>query len=883
MITVNNRPAIARLAAKSLAANRTRNLIAVAAIALTSLLFTALFTIALSVVDTTQQQTFRQVGGDFHGSFKDLTSELVEQLQTDPLIQKSGRRLMLGFPEEAPFNKAQVEVSYMDESYATGGFCVLVAGRLPAEGTNEMACDTRVLGLLGITPELGAPVTLTYKLGGNTGKPVEVTSTFTLSGWWEYDPIKTASMVVVPRSYAESTLAAYTSADPRTDNTGKWTLEVYFKNSHNIEENLRTILANHGYQCDDSGKDNYIGIGVNWAYLSTQLNSGADPLTTAGLIAVLAVIVLTGYLIIYNVFQISVSNDIRFYGLLKTIGTTPRQLRRLVRRQALILSAVGIPIGLVLGYVVGVWLAPFTLLTISASSFTVSANPIIFLGAALFALVTVLISCAKPGRIAGKVSPVEAVRYTEGGSPKIKRTRRRRQNGGKPFGMALANLGRSPKKTVLAVVSLSLAAVLMQVTYSFAFGFDMDKYLRNRVVCDYVLSDAGYFQFRTNGELSEADIQAVDATGLAAASGRVSYADVYCYEPEENYRARMAGYTGGSDLDTYLQTAERDAAGNLINIGFVYGFSDFALDHVQVLAGDIAALRDPGQKAVAAVYNTDDYNQPVGVSNFAHLGETIPLRYVDSWELYDTRTGQAVTDPVSADEEYYNNRPLTYHEEEYTVVAEIVVPNPMGLRFFGNPTFAMNEQLIAADGDTQLLNYLIDTTPENETALGDFLEDYTTNVNLVLDYESKQGAVEQFEQLRGMFLLIGGALCAVVAVVGVLNFLNTILTSILTRRREFAMLQAVGMTGRQLKTMLMVEGVAYAALAAALSLVLSLGVGALMQHSVEQVIWFFTYRFTLLPLLVLTPLFGALGVLLPLVSYHFTNRQSLVERLRVTE
>ena len=66
-------------------------------------------------------------------------------------------------------------------------------------------------------------------------------------------------------------------------------------------------------------------------------------------------ILLTGYLIIYNVFQISVAGDIRFYGLLKTIGTTPRQLKRIIRIQALSLSAAGIPLGLLLGW--GRWAA----------------------------------------------------------------------------------------------------------------------------------------------------------------------------------------------------------------------------------------------------------------------------------------------------------------------------------------------------------------------------------------------------------------------------------------------------------------------------------------------------------------------------------------------
>ena len=94
--------------------------------------------------------------------------------------------------------------------------------------------------------------------------------------------------------------------------------------------------------------------GVNWAYASSEV----DFTTIAMLAGILLLIVFSGYMIIYNIFYISVSKDIRFYGLLKTIGTTNRQLKKLVRRQALILGLIGTPIGLILGYVVSVFVTP---------------------------------------------------------------------------------------------------------------------------------------------------------------------------------------------------------------------------------------------------------------------------------------------------------------------------------------------------------------------------------------------------------------------------------------------------------------------------------------------------------------------------------------------
>lgn len=886
MIRVSNRHCIRRLSLKSMWASRTRNIVAIAAIALTTLLFTALFTIGMCLNATLQQETFRQIGSDMHGGFKDVTAAQADELSSDPLVVKSGRRLMLGYPTAVPFNKVHVEVSYMDEIYAKSAFCTPEHGTLPAEGTDEIACDTRILSLLGITPEVGAKVTLPYLLGENTASPISVTDTFTLSGWWEYDPASMASMALVSRSYAENVLQEYSST-PRSDSTGKWALTVYLKSTAHIRSDLCTILARHGYQCDDPSAENFIDIGVSWAYLSSALQSQADPSLIFGLVAIMVVIVLTGYLIIYNVFQISVSNDIRFYGLLKTIGTTGRQLRRIVRLQAISLAIPGIAIGLVLGYGIGCALVPIILSTTSLSNTAYSTSPMIFVGAAVFSLLTVLFSCAKPGRAAARVSPVEAVHYTEGANIQSRKITRNAKNKVTPFTMAVANLGRSRKKTVLVIISLSLAALLMQMTYTLAVGFDMDKYLKNQVVSDFVLSDAGYFQSRSDASFDEAAIEAVQQTGLTTESGSVYSASARCFEPEEMYRDFYGRSLSEQELDDALKDIERDIKGNVNTNCDLYAMEPFALKQMGLLDGNLDALSDPAQNAIAAVYQTGDYGSAINTSNYVKVGDTVTLRYVDEWETYDDRTSETV-DPSElkeADDEYYHVREKRWHEVEYTVVACVTVPKAMSQRSYSGPQFVLNPDVLRRDAgdDMRLLNYLCNTSTENAETMEQFLADYTTNVNAGLDYESKARYINQFSQTRNMFLLVGGALSVVVAVIGVLNFLNAVLTSILSRRREFAVLQSIGMTGNQLVKMLINEGLWYAALTAVLTLALSLLAGGILQNIVSKMLWFFTYRFTVFPLMLVLSLFAILASIIPTVVYHFVSRQTIVERLRETE
>ena len=490
---VKNRRCIRTLSFRQLKASKSRNLIAVFAIALTTLLFTSLFTIALSINDGFQQSNFRQCGGWNHGSFKYLTEEQFDQIKTDPLIQEWGLRRFVGMPDDIPFNKSHVEVGYSDATQAHWMYCDPIEGALPQEGTDQAATDTRVLELLGVEPELGAQFTVTFPVDGHT-----TTQTFTLCGWWEYDEAVVANHILIPLSRAQQIYdeVGLIPGQAKDGMTGSWNLDVMFKNSLNIDQNMKQVLANFGYQDESPADgDNYIRTGVNWGYSASQLAENIDPGTILAIAAMLLLIVFTGYLIIYNVFQISVANDIRFYGLLKTIGTTPSQISRMIRLQALLLSLLGIPLGLVGGWFVGGALTPVIISRLDGIVSLVSLNPAIFIVSSLFSLFTVLLSCYRPGKIAAKVSPVEAVRYTEGSN--IKRKKKRSVKNLSLFSMAKSNLGRNRTKTVVTVLSLSLAVVLLNLTVTFTNGFDMDKYLANFVTSDFVLADARYFQTGT--------------------------------------------------------------------------------------------------------------------------------------------------------------------------------------------------------------------------------------------------------------------------------------------------------------------------------------------------------------------------------------------------
>lgn len=133
------------------------------------------------------------------------------------------------------------------------------------------------------------------------------------------------------------------------------------------------------------------------------------------------------------------------------------------------------------------------------------------------------------------------------------------------------------------------------------------------------------------------------------------------------------------------------------------------------------------------------------------------------------------------------------------------------------------------------------------------------------------------------FALLGGLLCAIIGIVGVLNFINAMMTSILSRQREFAVLQSIGMTGRQLKAMLIWEGLLYTLGSGLISLLLSAAVNPLAGALLEKAYWFFSYSYTLTPVLLAMPVFMLLGFTIPCIMYGQAARHSIVERLRNTD
>ena len=196
-------------------------------------------------------------------------------------------------------------------------------------------------------------------------------------------------------------------------------------------------------------------------------NQPLDPSVLAMGAVFVILFIFCGYLLIYNVFDIAVMQDIRRYGLYRTIGMSRRQVKQLINRQALWLSCIGIPLGLVIGF---------------------------FIGAALLTALTVFVSTRKPVRKAANTPPIEAFRFVENDA--ARQSTRRSAPGASLSRLAWSNLGRSRRRTAFIMVSLTLCVVLLNCVGTAAQSVDVEKQVDYMIRTDYSVVNA----VSTNGQ-----------------------------------------------------------------------------------------------------------------------------------------------------------------------------------------------------------------------------------------------------------------------------------------------------------------------------------------------------------------------------------------------
>lgn len=320
MRNVSNKKIIRILSLRTMKEKRWKNLIAVLAIALTTLLFTALFTAGSSMMSSLQEATMRQVGTSAHGGYKYLTLEEYERVKSAGGYKDISYDIIAGFGCNPELNGMQTEVRYGEDQQAKWSFSYPEEGKMP-EKRNECAASSKVLEALGVPLKTGEKVNIAISSYDAEGNEVIFEEEFTLSGFWYSNDASRAQEFWISREWLDENIDLLSeNYNQRMKEkglfqpTGSLQAGIWFDSSFDIETQMEELTRRAGFSEDE------IDISVNWAYGAARV----DGFTLLLGIGLLFLIILSGYLIIYNIFYINVTIDIRYYGLLKTIGATGR-------------------------------------------------------------------------------------------------------------------------------------------------------------------------------------------------------------------------------------------------------------------------------------------------------------------------------------------------------------------------------------------------------------------------------------------------------------------------------------------------------------------------------------------------------------------------------
>ena len=824
---VKNKAYIRRLAKSILNANKSRRNILLLAIALTSILFTSLFSVALGLGKSMETQTMKTIGTISHGSFKELSDKDVEILTHDKDIKDFSVREKVGILDD---EKISAELSYMDKKGFEWSLIEKVKGKFP-EKENQVFIDIATAKKLGYKGEIGEEIEIPYSIEKPyTGEIIEKKSDkFIISGTFQ-NPIDSnvgVGQIYLSKAYVDKLSLPENNKD----------VEVMLKNSFMIRDKLLNIAERNGYKVADNPghlSDKEIRIGVNFAYLLSG-DSSFDFKTFLPFLAFLILVMVAGYLIINNIFKISVNEDIKLLGLLKTIGMTRPQIKKLIHLESLAASLPAIIVGDIVGISIGKIIlnkifANNEMLTDVKLSLTVIILIILFSTA--FTLLTVFLSVMRPARYAAKVSPIEASRYNE---TTIK----------KKYKIENITLGKLARRQVFSnkfrfvsiVLSISLSAVILNSVLTYTGNIDLEKGVSDVIATDYNIASPKYFRYMYSGSEDGINEKFIDEI--------------------ENHK----GYKGGGALYYY---------------GYEHTYPDIKIeDHriAPILFGIDEFLINK-QKITEGDFDKDKWQ----TGNYVMLGE-----YGDKKSAF--KTGDKIKINVK-------NK-----VKEVQVMGKVEYNFSNGLRYFpvikedvndkSSPTLDLEyiymnpNEYKKLTGDKSIMSYGFDVEKSEKENFDKLLKSFENEPGF--SYDSRDLQIKSTKEFKNLIEFAGYSLSIVLFLISVLNFINVIATEILRNMVNLSILEAIGMTKKSIKIYLVKKNLIYSFCGLVCSFIIMLLVDQyILIDFMEQTKWT-SFRFVIRPLILVNFANIIIGIIFTCKFYEKHSQNSLVGRIKSLE
>lgn len=818
------REAIHNLWMNSFKSNRRRNLFVILALALTTLLISSVIGLGMSFMEANNKQTIQRVGTIADANLNNLSNKQVDILKRDSSVEVVGEQQTIGTVDSQRLKneKVQMALHWYNEDEWTGLRKEAIndfTGKLPKK-ENELMAPIAALKELGISqPKVGQKISLPCLIDGEIYQ-----KNFTLSGYYKEYVIAR----VVDFSYI---LVSDQFAEKYSTPANNKTYSIKYKDSSNLTQQNKTIAKklklNETQEIKPTLKENNES--------STSIFFGVGMF--------LAIILISGGLLIYNVLYISIANDIRFYGLLKALGTTKRQLRKIIFYQSLLLSAFGIPLGLIIGFSVSHLFIPFVMKATNYSeAVVVSTRPLIYIGAGIFSLVVMLFSSIKPANYAAKVSPVLAINFTES---KVKKNNVRSRNGGKLYLMAWRNIFRDKKRAIVVIVSMTLGITSFVAVNSIVKSIDFENFVISEMDYDVMISPS-YNQ--SDGAVSdtqklEKEQVSQQLTQLINQTDDITEVHIYYSSPI---------------LVTYNEEK----------------FSDYIRSYNQYFK-----YAKIDQKTI----QPDKFSGEIISIDSAELEKLLEKNNKGSFDKRAFEAGDICFIQSDQPEDFANIPDLQFSSNNQSHKIKIggFIPNDyLEFQTQGAPAMFVSKNYldkIAPDAGIWNVNFNIKKAKAKAVSeqFQRFIDEQSA-YKIITKTEMINRAIEEISTMR----MMGNTLALILALIGLLNFVNIITTSILARKQELATLESIGMTRRQTNTVLMIEGGYYALIVGGLVMTFGMGITYALFTIVKSSATYASFNVPIAEIGLSLLIMLIICLLTPYLVMRSSGRRTLAERIK---
>lgn len=757
------------LAVSRLRFHKSRTLLTGIAIMLTTMLLTSIGTVGIATLNMNRQAIAES---DYHATFDGLTASQTDILSKHINVETMSTTEIFADIVNGKMNGVLIYQEIVKDDRSTDNDSILSplkieSGHCP-EAEDEICSSPAFFRRVGAEPVIGGKVTLSFRING---KGEILSKEFIISGLLpdvEIDEGIDDSRVMYSANVSKALLDKY-NEDGMYHPALTAYLRVYGEDELTYDEmidRINTVGTDIGLN-----EENVI---PNKQYLYIMTNPDTDVIVIISAISL--IVILFSALVIYSIYYVGVITDVQEIGKLKAIGASRKQIAKLFYCQGALVSAFAIPMGLLIGFLLPYFLFPLVIWAYAGSTINSSSRDAaksllgqipmfslpFLLVVTIAVLVTVWLSLLKPIRMAKKVSPVEAIRYQENTTDAKTRKGHRAV---KVSTLTFANLARNKRRTAVTILTMGLSCVAficVSAVLSSVSAEDMAR--RNipegdfRIFLDYSLNDEEYPENNLESLVQQNYFNDDFIAQLSAIEG------------VEKIERAYGKISSSSDNGYALYT---NFDGEPTRLSFSY-FTREDLDELNenLVQGTIDYDRMTANREVLCTHEYS-FNE-CGLS----LGDVFPLTLYDGdREIPLTVTLTALTGPDS-------DFPLLVVTEDTW--------KELGLTY--DPTTSIYLYVKSSQYDS-VKEELTDIVSQNEHF-----------ILYSMDVEMKIG-----RSMVGLVIYPCYLLLVLIAVIGFINLINTMITSIVTRKKELAILQAIGLSGKQLANMLAGEGLVFTA------------------------------------------------------------------------